>query len=323
MERRGSYPTFFATAWARELKIAGKSEKEIEDIVSQGREDTLANRATINGKAVNVYGNPEAVKDPNFTPASGKIGFGFDLDKKGAGTPDSFEEAETHEKGVDNQAARALGCFHAFRANYPERSSNWELWWGLASDSTPAWLITIVAEDFTKDGDATLTFERSLDHTTRDANSRTRADATFRIDPNPTSRSVFRGRIKDGTFTSIEPTTVSMIGDALVLPHLQMHQARIRLKLKPDGSIDGVLGGYQPWRDIYFGMGGGNGFGYESNIGANVPAAYYLLKRLADAEPDPKTGQNTAISATWRIEGVRAKVAPAVLPSRSDAAANR
>ena len=33
----------------------------------------------------------------------------------------------------------------------------------------------------------------------------------------------------------------------------------------------------------------------------NAPGLYYTLKRLADAYPDPKTGENTAISAAFEI----------------------
>lgn len=292
--------------WVRDLRDAGKSPSEIEDILANNKTDQIVNRATINGKAVNVYANPQAVKDPNLTAAAGKHGFGFDLDGKASTAPEAFEDPDTHERGIDNQAARALGCFHAFRANFPERSSNWELWWGLSSDTMPAWLVTIEGQDLSRDGDVTVTLQRSLDHALKDARSQTRADVAFRVDPNPKSHNVFQGRLKDGVVTTTAPADVFMVGDALVITKLELHQARLKLKLKSDGTIDGVIGGYQPWKDIYFGVGGGNGHGYESNIGADLPGAYYLLKRLADAYPDPKTGQNQAISAAWRIEGVPA-----------------
>ena len=38
---------------------------------------------------------------------------------------------------------------------------------------------------------------------------------------------------------------------------------------------------------------------------------YWALKKMADSDPDPKTGQNRYISATWRMEAVPAYLANA------------
>jgi hypothetical protein len=43
--------------------------------------------------------------------------------------------------------------------------------------------------------------------------------------------------------------------------------------------------------------------------GTNVPAMYHAIKGAADASPDPKTGQNTEISGSWRIDGIPAFIA--------------
>jgi hypothetical protein len=40
---------------------------------------------------------------------------------------------------------------------------------------------------------------------------------------------------------------------------------------------------------------------------------YHALKKLADADPAPGPGQNTRISAAYRVEAVPAFVVPAVV----------
>jgi hypothetical protein len=84
----------------------------------------------------------------------------------------------------------------------------------------------------------------------------------------------------------------------------------LRLELKPNRTARGFLAGYTPWRPIYWGI-AGVGFGGEQQVTGDVPGFYYLLKRYADADPDPATGQNESISATYYIEAVPAFVKPA------------
>ena len=74
-------------------------------------------RAKIKGKPVSAWINPAAAPDPNLHFVDGKYGFGFNLDGKGAASLIGFEDPITHEKGVNNQMFRALGCFSVFRGN--------------------------------------------------------------------------------------------------------------------------------------------------------------------------------------------------------------
>jgi len=52
------------------------------------------------------------------------------------------------------------------------------------------------------------------------------------------------------------------------------------------------------------------GFGGEQQVTGDIPGYYHLMKRYADADPDPVTGQNRAISVTYYLEAVPAFVAP-------------
>ena len=44
----------------------------------------------------------------------------------------------------------------------------------------------------------------------------------------------------------------------------------------------------------------------------NFPGFFYSLQRLADAEPDPTTGQNTRISTAFKLDAVPAFLLPPV-----------
>ena len=71
-----------------------------------------------------------------------------------------------------------------------------------------------------------------------------------------------------------------------------------------------MLGGYQPWMDIYGSM-ALPGAGNETGNALDTATFYVMLKKHAEASPDPKTGQNTEISAAYRIEAIPAYVVDA------------
>ena len=299
--------------WVTDLMDIGMTKEEAEKIVArtgngdQKAHEIIVNRGRINGQPVNAYINPQSVPDPNMRAVVGTKGFGFNLDGKVG--PNSFEDPESGEKGVDNEMFRSLGCIKNLRGNPPLRSSDTEQWWHLIQDYQPAWMMSISASNFTNDEHATMTFDRALEHASWDANSNTRPNMTYRIDADPRSHTVIHGVIKDKVFTAATDQTLYMVGDLLVMPILEVHKTHVRMKLLDDGSIDGFVGGYQPWKQVFFPIAaGGNAF--EMNVAHDIPGIYYLLKKHADAEPDPKTGENTAISTTWRFEGVPAFAVP-------------
>ena len=79
--------------------------------------------------------------------------------------------------------------------------------------------------------------------------------------------------------------------------------------MKEDGTLDAVIGGYQPWIDIYWTL---SNLGWTNEIGNAMDSAsfYAMLKKRADGDPDPATGQNNGISAAYKIEAVPAFVVP-------------
>jgi hypothetical protein len=81
-------------------------------------------------------------------------------------------------------------------------------------------------------------------------------------------------------------------------------KGRVRLTLKPDGTLAGMLGGYRDYRDVYardtFNVPSG-GQSRETTYYQNQIGYYYALKRNADGLPDPKTGEMTGISVAYRL----------------------
>lgn len=294
--------------YARNLAALGKTPKEIEKLIYEWQEGSgtvpvlMSQRAQINGKAANSYAHPAAVPDPMLHSVEGKYAYGFNLDGKGQADPKAFEDPETNEKGVDNQLFRALGCINQNRGTATHRSSYWTWAWTMMKTSMPAWIVTVAGEDLDKDGPVTISFERALEHVKFNSNGEARADMTYRIDP--AHRNHFRGEIKGGVAQITEPGDMRLLMDPLTTPEFVLRATHARLKLRED-SLEGIFGGYQPWHHIYFAFAGG-GPATEVSVAGDLPGLYHVLRRNADADPDPVTGINQSISAVYRIEAVPA-----------------
>ena len=196
---------------------------------------------------------------------------------------------------------RALGCFEVYQVRRPVRPYNEDIAWDTALDAMPAWLMSITGDDLDRDGEVTVTFDRGLNVAMRDARGGVLSGATYVVDPDPRSHSVFQGRI-DNRVLTIEPGDFSIQGESQFYAILRFTGTRLRLELAEDGSAAGIIGGYQPWRDYfhYLAIRG------EENAQVDLAGVYYAMRRLADGVPDPETGENTAISAAYFLEAVPA-----------------
>jgi hypothetical protein len=299
------------------LNSNGKTKDEAEAVIDKivtggpaGREASkiITERGTFDGKKVNAYANPLTVPDPGFKTAVGRYAYGFDLDGKGA-TPGSFEDPETHQKGVDNGLFRVYGCL-ANHVQAPGASPNYPLeTWEMILDTMPAWVLSVTGADLSKDGDVTVTIDRAINSTLRDAHGHVRHDQTFQIDSDPRSHTVFQGKIENGVL-NVKAPSMFLLGDQFFLTEFDLTNVNIRLKLKEDGAAEGFLGGYLKWMSVYF-QHAGNGLNAETFRGMDIVGLYHAFRRTADADPDPVTGQNTRLSSAWRIELVPAFVIPA------------
>jgi hypothetical protein len=298
----------------RDLKVLGLPQADVDamfntDYNNQNGKPTtkwvtvVATRG--NGKD-NVYLHPTTVPDAHLLPAVGRFGYGFNLDGKGAASPESYEDPETHEKGVDNRLFRAIGCIPAYKGSPPPQPPlEAEYRWDSTRAAMGAWLVSITGGDLSKDGEVTVTIESSIDPAvTQDANAHTQSDMTYRVLARPASRNVLHGVIKDGVITT-DAAAIMMKCDSYIQPIYEFREARLRLRMTPAGRLEGVLGGYQPWYPIYWSH-AKVGYIDERGFGVDAPALYYALRRNADAYPDSKSGENTAISAAYLFEAVPA-----------------
>jgi hypothetical protein len=288
--------------YTRDLIAAGYTKEEATKIIStapdsvelpEGPQRRMETRAVVDGKHVSIYNFPDAVPDPNIETVSGKYAYGFDL---GSPNPaNKFEDPQTHEK-VDNQLWRAIGCEESFRAAAPivpyiETYSNHAF-----GESQPGWAVRITGEDLGKDGNVIVSVDRLTTHLETDANGEFVKGASYIIDPSPSSHNVFQGELKHGVLT-ITPGPLHLKG--WYFDQFDLGNAHMRVRSVGDKLV-GYWGGYIKWIPyIYF-------FTSIPDDGADSIGMYYAVKKMADAAPDPKTGQNQEISSTWRLEAVPA-----------------
>ena len=290
----------------RNLMDIGYSREEATEMANdpkaeykQDLQDRITNRARVNGKPVSVYNYPEAVPDPNIETVSGKYAYGFDLSGKPSGM--KFEDPETHQK-VDNQLWRAVGCTESFRASPPGKPYPEELSWNTMIDSAPAWALQISGADLTKDGPVTITLDRVYQHLERDAAGDVMSNATYVIDPSPRSHNVLTGELKEGVVT-VHPKDVFLEAEMPYYFDIALKNAHMRFSNTASGKVIGYWGGYIDWRNFAY------MYTARPANGADSIGIYHALKKMADFDPDPKTGQNRMISATYRMEALPAYLA--------------
>jgi hypothetical protein len=214
--------------------------------------------------------------------------------------------------GVNNQLFRVFGCHKNFRG--PPANATPPMYygaeWSQARPTFPAWVITISGDDLSKDGPVTVSIDRSIDHALLNARGDTETYTTFRSDPDPRSHNVFHGQLEHGIVTLTDHHDLHLVGDPILMNDLDLSHTHFRMTLEPNGDVDGLIGGYQPWMEIFLPLGQA-GIGFEEFQGIDVPGLYYALTRLADADPDPKTGKNRRISVAWQFTAVPAFVVSA------------
>jgi hypothetical protein len=86
-----------------------------------------------------------------------------------------------------------------------------------------------------------------------------------------------------------------------------LRKARLRLAFQPDGTLKGLVGGYQPIDDVGRSAQLG-GMGSAMVAGIDCAGEYNTLRKLADGLRDPKTGACTGISTGIEVEAVPAFV---------------
>jgi hypothetical protein len=304
--------------------LLGKDPDEVNELMeiyAEGGEHARANvtnqmrmRGRIGEEPVNGFVHPWTVADPELTSVVGDYAFGFDLD--GKVTENSFIDPQTQESGIDNQLFRAMGCIEQFRGTFDYQPTFWAFIWGSMKETTPAWLISVSGEDLNEDGPVTITFDRAMEHLIFGPTGAVVPDMTYRADQDPRSHHLFDGQIEGGVLSITKSGELRMILDTLSFPEFALSNTHLRMAITAE-SLNGIVGGYQPVWDYYFGIANG-GLAYENMIINDAAGIYYLLRQNADGNPDPETGEYASISSAYRIDAVPAFVVPPENPVYHD-----
>jgi hypothetical protein len=312
------YKTVLKTSWRTDAEI----EKITRPVSAGGEGERVVSPAMQHRgfrRDIDTYVNPFTAPDPGMQEVTGKIAEGFNLD----GNPDTGGfTSPGGERGIDNAFYRAWGCIMSFRGTpyhaYLSQRANDKMLDGLYT------IVIRLSGNSNPMNDDNVTFEvaYSPDRVVKDAMGNVVRDVSFRV-AKTEQYTRLNARIHNGVLET-EQADVRMPafswgetsrGEAL------FQKGRVRLVLNKDGSLSGVVGGYRDWRDVYgrdtFNVPSG-GATRETYYHENQIGMYYALKRNADGIPDPKTGENTAISAAFRFTARPAFVVDPPVPIAVD-----
>lgn len=239
-----------------------------------------------------------------YYDVEGKYSWGLNLD--GRVDPHDFTHPDG-EPGIDNEVYRAVGCIIGFRG--PDGVEFIFQNKAIADRRYNRMMFEISGIDDLENDDAvSVTVYRGLDRLLTDATGMhvmpggsQRADTRW-------GESLIRhtqGKIVDSVLTT-EP-----IGDVIIpwmnlnVPTVQLiRDMRLELQLSPTGA-EGLLAGYADVDTWYRQLIRNDSTHHLSNGQISGISLYKALRRLADAYPDPETGENTAISTALDVNLVQ------------------
>lgn len=275
--------------------------------------------------------------DPNMHPMAAQVAsYGLDLDgqnstargRPAAGTcaHDDFPGVDG-ARGIDNQFLRAVGCTRTFQRGGQANDFDTEM-------LTGSWGILIALEgvdDLRNDRDVIVKFYVNNDPIQLSPNREPLRNATYAFRQDPHYQATTRGRITDGVLTTEPVDATSRYVVAGMHLDRALRDARLRMSITSDGSMEGILAGYAPVENAYdvaFGFRGARdasgqparygafaAAGYAGTAGHTCNGAYYLIQQMADGHRDPQTGRCTSISTQYRVRAIPAFVVDAATSS--------
>lgn len=254
-----------------------------------------------------------AVWDPDTAPdkfkfyeATGKYALGVDLD--GKSSPEDFE-SDDGRKGIDNQLFRVVGCVRNYRQE-GELGIITTKWRAQKAFNRIAFELTGV-DSLKNDPEVTITYYRTLDTLLAGPTGNYLPGGSQRVDSRWGKRfiSTAKGRIVDGVLETTQPFKQVLVPeDGMGDPAIIIYKdAQVRFKLTPEGA-EGVLTGFLDVEQWYYAMNTAWATHHAAYGQASAASMYKALRRLADAYPDPKTGENTAISGAQDLKLVQVYV---------------
>jgi hypothetical protein len=263
----------------------------------------------------NICSNVYEFLDRPPTPMNkGKVGIGLNLDGDNSGKGDSYTcqhdnfTSPAGEQGIDNQYWRVGGCSDLWRGT--DESGNGEFrkaFDGLMMTGQMTQVILLRGvNSLVNDPDVEIVYANTDDRPIVDSHGTPVFRASYSVSilgRKARYRNVLHGRIVNGVLTT-DAKDIHVTGTE---DQFDFDRARIRLEFQPDGTAKVLLGGYSPLLSIlYSARRGGRG---ATNIGGiDCAGQYAALRRMADGDKDPKTGQCRKISYAYELFAVPAFV---------------
>jgi hypothetical protein len=244
---------------------------------------------------------PHTTPDPiPYHYAVGNIAYALNLDGKVG--PNDFTSPDLDgEKGIDDQLQRAWGC----APNY--RSSSYNL---LAFNNWRKYAYNLIVieltdvDDLQNDDDVTLTTYRGLDKVMTDATGATYLPGgTERLDMRWGKQFIqkFHGKIVNGVLrTDGADYLMPSAGNGMSIADIRYYKTQWRLKLTPDRA-EGLMGAYMDIDDWNAASNQQRSTHHQAYGQASTPSLYRAMRKMADYNPDPKTGEMTAISMALKV----------------------
>lgn len=254
---------------------------------------------------------------PNMPPThmnKSKIGWGLNLDGDEQGGKDDYTCAHDNftspsgEKGIDHQFWRVQGCAAGYRGpgdnGYGESQLNMD-YLMMTGETTQVILLRGV-DSLVDDPKVDVVYANTDDRPIVDSKGAPIFRASYSVAThakNAEYRNVLHGRIVNGVLT----TDTSDILLKANRYDFDLARGKLRLEFQPDGTVKGMVGGYQPLLNI-LSLARAGGMGSVATAGINCAGIYSALRQMADGARDPKTGQCSKISYAYELTGIPAFV---------------
>jgi hypothetical protein len=265
---------------------------------------------------------PDRFDRPLLRTVQSKQAIGLDLDGGDAGPGCSHQEfvSPQGERGIDNQAYRALGCTIGWRrpdggvSDMPRGFRQF-----LASGEWTQLILLRGIDSLENDPEVQVIYGTTPDRPIVDSEGEFLPGGSFSVSTKPPRhRNELKGRIVAGVLTT-EPKDIKLTqtwgqGGARDIrgnrTTFDLRRSRLKLTFQPDGSLKGIVGGYQPAFELIQSISFG-GAGAITDGAFDCAGSLKTLKALADGVRDPETGQCTAVSTAYEVDAVPAFVVDA------------
>jgi len=270
----------------------GPREQFAEEFPDDGTPRTVVDTQLARESA--VWFPDESPDEFPYYDATGKYALGIDLD--GKDSPEDFV-SDDGRTGIDNQLFRVIGCVRNYRKE-GELGIITKKWRQQDGFNRVTFELTGV-DSLQNDPEVDVAYYRTMDLLLANATGQFLPGGSQRVDQRwgKQFEAHTKGRIVNGVLET-EPF------EQLLMPEWGMgdpsinifRDAKLRFALTPE-TAEGVLGGFADVERWYYTMNASWATHHAAYGQASAASIYKALRRLADAYPDPETGENTAIQA--------------------------